>query len=72
MKKVAVSELREFAWVAYWVQIMNNESGRAQKFKKERSREDRYFSVHDCAREKDCHLRIARNRTGSILEPNNE
>ena len=67
-KKVAASESREIALVAYFGQITIIRSGRTQKLKQERSQEGRDISV----RGKGCHLRIAQNRTCTIFRPNNE
>ena len=71
-KKVAVSKSREIGRVAYLGLIMNIGSGRARKFKKERSGEGLDISVYGGAREKCCRLRIARNCVGGIFRPNNE
>ena len=71
-KEVVVSELCEIAWVAYLGQITNIGSSRAQKLKKERSRECRDISVCEWVHEIGCSHGIARNRTGSIFRPNNE
>ena len=66
VKKVAVSESREIARVAYLGQITNVGNGRARKLLKERSREGRDISVREWAREKVSRLGIARNRTGGV------
>ena len=71
-KKVAFSESCDVARVAYFGQITNIGCGRGGKLVKELSREGRGISVHDCAREKGCRLKIARNRTRSIFRPNND
>ena len=71
-KKVAVSESREIARVAYLAQITNIGSGRGRKFYKERFREGGDISVRDCARKKGCRLKVAWNHTGSIFRPKNE
>ena len=71
-KKVAVSESREIARVAYLGQITNIESDRGGKLEMERSSEGQGISVRDWARENGCRLKIAQNRTGSIFSPNNE
>ena len=72
MKKVAVSESREIAWVAYLGQITNIGSGHAQKLDKECSREGRDISVRDKLFDIGCRLIFARNRTVSIFNPNIE
>ena len=69
---LGLSELREIARVAYFGQITIIGSGRERKLLKVRSHGGRDINVHDCAGEKDCSLRIARNRMGSIFRPNNE
>ena len=71
-KKFAVSESHGIARVAYLGQIMITKSGRTPKFSKERTREGRDISVRDKPLRKGCHLRIARNHTGSIFRPNND
>ena len=72
VKKVAVLESHEIARVAYLGRITSIGSGRVCKLLKERCREGRDISVCDWASEKGCCLRIARNRTGSTLRPNNK
>ena len=71
-KIVAFSELREIARVAYLGQIMNIGSCLTRKLYQERSWEVWVISVRDWAREKGCHLEIARNHMGSIFRPNNK
>ena len=71
-KKVAVTKSREIARVAYLGQITNIGSYCARKLIKERSRGGRDISGHDCLWENGCHLKIARNSTGSKVRPNNE
>ena len=65
-KMVVVSESHEIALVEYLEQITSIRCGRA------RSWEGLDISMHDGARDNCCHVRIARNCTGSIYRPNNE
>ena len=67
-KKVAVSESREIACVAYLGQIMNIGSGRARNLIKECSRDCQDIGVRDNG----CRLKTARNRMGIICWPNNK
>ena len=72
LEKGFVSESQEVVRVAYLGQITNIGSGRVRKLLKDRSREGRDISMHNCAREKGSRHKITRNPKGSIFMPNNE
>ena len=69
-KKVVASELREIAPIVSLGQINNIGIDRAQKFKKECSQEQRQINERESVGEKGSSLRIARNRTSSIIRLN--
>ena len=69
-EKVAVLELREIAPIVSLGQINNIVSDRPRKFKKVCPQEQSQINERECTREKCWSLRIARNRTSSIIRPN--